>query len=311
MNRKRYVAYRLAWTVVGAWFALTLVFLLFELAPDPAQYNIFNGLTAEEYRAMRGYDQPLLERYLAWMVGFLTLDLGTTVGGESVAGLLAESSVVTLTYLLPSVVLGVTVGVGVGLLGAVDPDGKTTRLVRGLSYVGFAVPTFVAADAMFFVAEDHLQIFTLDYDSEFGLFSVRNLRALVLPGVVLTVNVLAVQLRYARTESVEVLQSDFVRTLRASGAGTVTLVRHVFRNVASSLLALLVSELVGVVFVVVVVIEVVFGVPGYGTLLYEGIHARDLGIILGTTVLPIVLVMVGNLLQDVAHVALDPRVESE
>lgn len=311
MSRKRYVAYRLAWTAVGAWAALTLVFLVFDLTPDPGQYSIFDSLTVEEYRELRGYDQPFLERYLSWMVGFLTLDLGTTIHGDPVAKELADAATVTLTYLVPAVVLGTTAGVSAGLLGAVDPEGKAARLVRATSYVGFAIPTFVAADAMFFVAEKHFQVFGIAYDTEVRLLSVRNLRALALPGVVLAVNVLAVQLRYAQTESIEVLQEDFVRTLRASGAGTATLVRHVFRNVASSLLALFVSELVGVMFVIVVVIEVIFGVPGYGTLLYDAIHDRDIGLILGTTVLPIVLVMVGNLLQDLAHVALDPRVGSE
>ncbi|WP_115864694.1 ABC transporter permease [Halorussus litoreus] len=311
MSRKRYVAYRLAWTAVGAWAVLTLIFIVFDLVPDPGQYNIFNGMSAEQYREMRGYDQPLLQRYLSWMVGFLTLDLGTTIYGNSVSAELASAAKVTLTYAVPSVVLGVTVGVGAGLLGAVDPDGKATRLVKGISYVGFAIPTFIAADAMFFFAQEHLQVFGVQYDSEVGLYTIRNLQALLLPAIVLTVNVLAVQLRYARTESTEVLQEDFVRTLRASGAGTLTLVRHVLRNVASSLMALFVSELVGVVFVVLVVIEVIFGVPGFGTLLYDAIHERDIGLILGTTVLPIVLVMVGNLIQDVAHAIIDPRVEAE
>jgi len=309
MNRKRYVAYRLAWAAVGVWFVFTLIFLVFELTPDPNQYMLGGGTDA--YRAARGYDQPVLARYLAWLSAFLTLDLGTTVYGSPVTKQLADAAAVTVTYAVPALFLGVTVGVGIGLFGAIHPESRATRLVQGLAYVGFAIPTFVAADAMFFVAQEHFQVFNLDYSREVGLWTVRNLRALTLPGVVLTASVVAVQLRYARTESSEVLQEDFVRTLRASGAGTATLVRHVLKNVASSLLALFVSELVGVVFVVLVVIEVVFAVPGFGALLYNGIHDRDIGLILGTTVFPILLVMVGNLLQDVAHAIIDPRVEAE
>ena len=309
MSRRRYVTYRLAWTALGAWAVLTLLFLVFEFTPDPNQFMVGGG--TDQYRELRNYDQPVLQRYLGWLWGFLTLDLGTTIDGNSVSKELVDAAAVTLTYLVPSVLLGVTVGVGAGLFGAVEPDGRAAKLVKAFSYVGFAVPTFVAADAMFFVAKDQLRMFGIEYDAEFGLFTLRNLRALLLPASVVTVNVLAVQLRYARTESSEVLQEEFVRTLRASGAGTLTLVRHVLRNVASSLLALFVSELVGVVFVVLVVVEVIFGVPGFGALLYDGIHDRDVGIILGTTVVPVVFIMLGNLAQDLAQTVIDPRVEAE
>lgn len=311
MNTTRYIAYRLLWTMTGVWAVLTGIFLFFGLTPDTEQYNIKNGLTVAEYRELYNLDVPLHERYLTWLHSFLTLDLGTTTYGDPIADLLAEATAVTLAYLVPSVVVALVVGVGVGVLGALNRDSLLVRMVRAGSYAGFAIPTFIAADTMFFVAVEHFSVFTLEYDHEQALFTSRNLVALALPACVLTVNMIAVQFRYARTESIGILQADFVRTLRANGAGTLDVARHVFRNAASSLLALFVSELVGVIFVVVVVVEVIFGVPGFGSLLYRGIQSRDIGIILATTVFPIVLVMVGNLLQDVAHVFLDPRVTSE
>ena len=75
--------------------------------------------------------------------------------------------------------------------------------------------------------------------------------------------------------------------------------------------AILGSFVTGVVFVVLVVVEVIFGVPGFGALLYNGIHDRDVGIILGTTVVPVVFIMLGNLAQDLAQTVIDPRVEAE
>jgi peptide/nickel transport system permease protein len=308
MSRTRYVAYRLAWTVVGAWSALTAIFLTYALTPDPGQYMLGGGTDA--YRAARNYDRPLLDRYLTWMESFATLDLGTTVSGKPIADVLGEATAVTLTYLVPAVVLAVVVGVAAGTFVAMRPESRLLRLLKAGSYVGFAVPTFLAADVLFIVAE-RAGWYAAEYDLQQGPFTSRNLGALLLPAVVLAVNLLAVQLRYARSESVEILQEGFVKTLRATGAGTVTFARHVFRNAASSLLSLFFSELVGVIFVVAVVVEVVFGVPGYGTLLFDAIQDRDGGVILAATVFPILLVMVGNLLQDVAYAVLDPRVESE
>lgn len=309
MNRKQYLAYRLVWTVVGAWGAITTIFLAFALTPDPGQYRLGGG--TDMYRAARNYDDPLLDRYLTWLESFVTLDLGTTVRGQPIVDALAEASRVTLTYLVPSVVFAVVVGVAVGTFVAMHPENRLLQVVRGLSYVGFAIPTFVAAFALFHFSTETLEWYYFKYDHQQALFTARNLGALTLPALVLAANMLAVQLRYARSESVEILQEDFVQTLRATGAGTTAFARHVLKNGASSLLSLFFSELVGVMFVVLVVVEVVFNIPGFGSLLFEGIQNRDIGVILSTTMFPILLVMFGNLAQDVAYAIIDPRVESE
>ena len=310
MNRKRYIAYRLAWTVFGAWGVLTSIFFAFTLTPDPDQYCMGSGCR-EMYRAMRNYDEPVLDRYLTWMENFLTLDLGTTIHDEPVVDVLAEAATVTLTYLVLSIVFAVVIGVAVGLFLALRPDSRLLRVVRSSSYVGFSIPAIVAAFALFILATRHLGIHTLNYDRQQSLYTTRNLVALTLPAGVVTVKLLAVQLRYARSEATDILQEDFVRALHANGADTVTLARHVLKNAASSLLSLFFSELVGVMFVVVVIVEVVFGVPGFGQLLYEGIQDRDPGIILTTTTFPILLILFGNLLQDVAYSFIDPRIDSE
>lgn len=309
MNRKQYLAYRLTWTIVGAWAALSGIFFAFALTPDPGQYMLGGG--TEAYRAARNYDEPLFDRYLTWLENFATLDLGTTVRGEPIVDVLAAASTVTLTYLVLSVVLAVAIGVGVGTFLAIKPNGRLLRVVRSTAYVGFAIPTFVAALAVFFVSVEYFSIHTLDYDHDKALFTFRNLVALTLPAGVLTVNLLAIQLRYARSESIEILQEDFIEALRARGVGTAAVVEHVLKNGATSLLSVFFSELVGVMFVVIVVVEVIFGIPGFGQLLYRGIQMRDLGLILSTTTFPILLVMFGNLIQDVAYTIIDPRIESE
>lgn len=310
MNRKQYLAYRLAWTIFGAWGVLSGIFVVYALTPDPNQYCMGSGCRAA-YRAARNYDVPWHERYLRWMEGFLTLDFGTTVRGEPIVDVLASASTVTLTYLVPSVVLAVTIGVGVGLVLAVRPDRKLPRVVRSVAYVGFAIPTFVAALGIFTVAIEHFRIHTLGYEPEQALFTSRNLVALTLPAGVLTVNLLAVQLRFARSEFTDILQEDFVKALRANGTSARTLVAHLVKNGASSLLSLFFSELVGVMFVVLVVVEVIFNVPGFGQLLYRGIRDRDPGLILTTTTFPILLIMFGNLLQDVLYSFIDPRIDTE
>ncbi|WP_158058139.1 ABC transporter permease [Halorussus halophilus] len=307
MSRTRYIAYRLTWTVTGVWAVLTGLFLSFALTPDPNQFQL--GMDRGAYRALRNYDQPLHERYFTWMESFLTLDLGNTLYGEPILGLLADASTVTLTYLVPSIAIAVVFGVLLGVFAAKYRDSVALRALRGLSYVGFAIPTIVAADVLFIFVVDYLEWYNFSYETELALFTGRNLGAITLPALVLAVNMVAIQLRYARSESVEILREDFIRTLRANGAGTRSIVTHVVRNAASSLLSLFFSEMVGVMFVVVVVIEVIFGIPGFGSLLYDAIRSRDIGLILATTIFPICFVMLGNLAQDIAYTILDPRIE--
>lgn len=307
MSRTRYIAYRLSWTITGIWAVLTGLFLSFALTPDPNQFQL--GMDAGAYRALRNYDEPLLDRYLTWMESFVTLDLGNTLHGQPILDLLAEASKVTLTYVVPSIAFAVVLGVLIGVFAAKHRDSVGLRVVRGLSYVGFAIPTIVAADALFIFVVEYLEWYNFRYETELALFTGRNLGALTLPALVLAVNMVAIQLRYARSESVEILREDFIRTLRANGAGTRSIVTHTIRNAASSLLSLFFSEMVGVMFVVVVVVEVIFGIPGFGALLYDAIRDRDIGLILATTLFPICFVMLGNLVQDVAYTILDPRIE--
>ncbi|MDH5018901.1 ABC transporter permease subunit [Halobacterium rubrum] len=96
--------------------------------------------------------------------------------------------------------------------------------------------------------------------------------------------------------------------LRAKGAGARTVARHVLRNAAGPIVSTTFTELVDVLLVAVVVIELVFGIPGIGHLLYDGVIDRGLPLLMGTAMTPAVLTVGGTLLQDVVHAALDPRV---
>lgn len=310
MRFRRYVLGRIAWTGFAAWVVMTVLFFAYAYAPDPGQYRLMPGWTSA-YRAARNYDQPLLERYLLWMERFFTLDFGHTIVGltesRPIGTAMLEGARVSAVYVVPALVLAVVLGVGLGVYAAGNRDGPIDRLVRSLAYGGFALPTFVAAEVLFLFAVEVLSWYTARWDPQQGLFTARNLGALVFPGLIVAANALTVQLRYARAESLEHLQADFVRVLRANGARPVTVLRHVLRNAAAPLLALFVSEVVGVLFVVVVVVEVVFGIPGFGALIYQGINQRDIGLILSTTMVSLFVVLIGNLLQDVLAAAVDPR----
>lgn len=314
MRFARYVAGRVAWTVFAGYVVLTLTFLLFAFTPDPNEAFVAWGGgegAAEAYAAARNYDEPLLQRYATWLLAYATLDLGTTVGGQSVTATILDRAPFTLVYLVPGILLGNFGGVLVGHLAGMLRGSKFDVGVSTLSYVGLGVPAFFLGEfavATFIFKLSWLRTF---YDTRFGLWTADNLVTLILPMAVVAINVLAVQLRYARAETAEFVNADFVKTFRAAGAGFTDLARHVFRNTLLPLVSLFFLETLTVLFVTVYVVELVFRVPGLGNLAFSAIQRRDIALIIATTLIPAYVGLVGNLIQDVAYAYFDPRVAGD
>lgn len=323
MNLRWYVLRRVAWTVFAAYLLLTGAFLMFAYTPDPnealvrfgAGVGAENPVEAQEeaiaaYREARNRDVPVLERYRDWMVGYATFDWGHSYSrGEPVADLIADRLPVTLAYLVPAVVLATLAGVVLGLVAAFDRHGVVDVSVTSLSYLGLGLPAFFLGELLIAVALRQFGWYGVMWDTRYGLWTRQNLTSLALPGLVVAANLLAVQVRYARAEALEYLPADFVRRLRAGGASTLDVARHVLRNAALPLVSLVFTEMLAVLFVSIFVLEVVFDVPGVGALAYSAIQQRDTGVVLATTLIPAFVGLFGNLIQDVAYTVLDPRVD--
>lgn len=310
MNFGRYLARRLAWTVFAAYVVLTAAFLLFAYTPDPdlALVEFYGGEgAAEAYRAARNYDEPLLGRYLTWLVSYTTFDLGTTLGGRPVTDVLVERGTVTLVYLVPGLLLGNAAGVLVGHLSAMR-GGVADAVASTLSYVGLGVPAFFLGEVTVMVFIRELSWYRTYYDTRFGLWTADNLVTLTLPALVVALNVFAVQMRYSRAETLEFVSADFVKTLRANGARFRERSRHVLRNASLPLVSLFFTETLTILFVTVYVVEIVFRVPGLGRTAFTALTNRDFALVLATTLIPVFVGLLGNLAQDVAYALLDPRV---
>jgi len=322
-----YVIRRILWTVFAAYLVLSGGFFVFAYSPDPnevlVQFGSAYGAAMEgenvtkaqqealqAYRSARNYDEPVFERYVDWMIGYATLNWGYSFArGKPVIDLLAETLPVTAVYLLPAILLSTLGGIAIGLYAAIHRGGIADYIGTSFAYAGLGLPIFFLGEAAIVIAIQELGWYTSLWDSRYGLWSTQNLSALVLPGLVMTANLLAVQVRYARSETMEYVPEEFVKTLRASGASTRDVARHVLRNAAMPLVSVFFTETLTVLFVSIYVLEVVFGLPGVGSLFYEAIFDRDIGVILASIFLPVMVGLVGNLIQDVGYTALDPRVE--
>ena len=317
MSLRWHLVRRTLFTVFAVYLVLTLAFGFVALTGDPNE-GLIEWQTAttqgtEEaqqaiatYRAERHLDDPLGERYVGWLVDMTTLDWGTSFNqGEPVMTLIARALPRTLLYVLPAMAFALVGGIGIGLYSATNQGTVFARLGAGVAYVGLGVPNFWLAGLLLFV-------FTVPL-GQYGEATVPGwpfLKGVVLPGLVLGTSLLAGQARYARAESAEYVNAEFVKLLRAKGASGWTIGRHLLRNAAVPLLSLFFADLLVIVALNIYVLEVVFGIPGLGQLSYGAIQDRDLPLILGTVMVLVIAGILGNLAQDVAYRVLDPRIET-
>lgn len=311
---------RLLWTVFAVYVAATAVFGLVALSPDRERIALRWAANVGGAEADLPEPPPLSEQYVDWLQSFVTLEWGTSAVGGRLVG--AEGTVsnvtavrealsVTLAYAVPATLVAFVLALLVGYHSARHPTAASSRLFAGSLYLVFGLPNFFVAGVMFFTLEDaEPDWFPEAYEAGAG-FSPSNLLWLVLPAVVLSTHLLAGYFRYTRSESRESLREQFVKFVRAKGAGQRRVARHVFRSDALSLVTLFITELLGVLLVTIFVVEVVFEVPGIGLLAYEGILARELELVMVLTMVFSIIAILASVAQDIAATTLDARIDGE
>lgn len=255
------------------------------------------------YREAHNLDQPVEERYVQWLVDIATLDWGEShTQSEPVTAVLARVLPKTLAYVLPAMLFALVGGVGLGVYAALQPGSRLEQLISGGFYLGYGLPNYWLANVV-------LLLGVARYGEEFR--SASPWVDVVLPAAVLGVSLFAGQLRYARAESSEYVATSFVKFVRSKGASTRRVARHVVRNAALPLLSLFFADLLGVLVVNVFVLEAVLDIGGLGGVGLVAIQERDLPLVLGVAMVLAFVGIVGNLIQDLAYLVLDPRVEDE
>lgn len=324
MGLSRRVARRLVIALVAVYLVMTVAFAFVALTPDPNQALVAyqaqtGGGSAEDvreavqaYREARNLDDPVLQRYGRWLVDVSTLDWGMSYTYDRpVTGLIAQRLPYTALYVVPALALSLVGGVTVGLYSAFNRRGVLDRVSSLTGYLGLGVPNFWLAEVATLAAAAQFGagVGTVHANGRPDAFwSMAHLRAFALPALVLASGLFAGQLRYARAESMEYVNAEFVNALRAKGVSRLSVARHVLRNAAVPILSLFFTDMVAVLVVNIYVIEAVFGIDGLSALSLTAIHQRDLPLVLGTTMVIALVGIAANFLQDIAYAALDPRI---
>lgn len=301
-----YAFRRLLSTIPVLWIALTACFFILRLAPG----GPFDGerplppAVRANLEAHYHLDQPLIQQYLRYLGDVLRGDLGPSFINQDFS--VSEQIAIGLPYTLIvgglAFVLATIVGVVAGIVGALYRNRLGDHVLALLILLGLVLPNFLIAPILQLV-------FGLQLDwLPVGGWGGGAVTHLVLPVTVLALPHVAHISRLMRGAMIEVLSSDFVRTARAKGLDRATIIRrHALKPALTPVVSYL-GPAAGFLLTGSLVVETIFGLPGVGRYFINAALNRDYGMVLGTVVFYMVLILVLNLIVDLLYAWLDPRV---
>src|ERR1700755_2026262 len=295
-----------------------ILFVLLALAPgDPFGELASNPNIPPEVReALRikfGMDDPILVRYLHWLVAMLHGDWGFSFASRvNVDTLILQRIPATLYVVGTSQLLALLVALPVGVLAAMRPYSIFDQIANTLAFIGFSLPTFFTGLLLILIFSVNLGWLPFVYRTDIaavGWHSVLEyFKQAIMPIAVLGLFQAASYTRYVRSAVLDVIRLDYVTTARSKGLNEgKVIVKHVVRNALIPVVTLVALQM-PVVFGGAIVTEQIFRVPGIGSLLISAIQANDTPVIMGVTFVFACLVIFFNLVADILYGWLDPRI---
>ncbi|MEV8545490.1 ABC transporter permease [Streptomyces sp. NPDC051572] len=309
----KYVAFagrRLATLIPVLLGISVIVSLLIHMVPgDPAVTLLGSHVTAAgvaELHRQLGLDRPLWQQFLTFLNGALHGDLGQSYQYKvSVSSLIAKDLAPTLWLITAATVLAVLISVPLALLAAIRQNKASDHIIRVIPVLGLGLPAFWVGIMLVLLLSLKAGAFPA---SGFGTGTANHFKSIFLPGLTVALALIPILVRSLRASLISVLRSDYITTARSKGiSGTRVVLAHGLRNAAISsvnVLGVNIAYLIGSTLVV----EKVFALNGIGYLMITAIFNRDFPIVQGVTLLFAVMVVSVNLLTDLAHATLDPRV---
>ncbi|HJW48088.1 MAG TPA: ABC transporter permease [Candidatus Limnocylindria bacterium] len=319
---RRYALRRVVQIVPVMLFIAVVNFLLIHLAPgDPAAALAGEGAPQEFIEALRvdyGLDKPLLQQLGTYLSTLLQGDLGYSFAyRRPVVEVIVERLPATALLVFASQIPAIVVGTLLGAYSARHYPSKIDNAVTAVSLSLYAVPIFWSGLLLILVFAVWLRwlpasgMFSLTAPSE-GLGRFLDIaRHMALPTTALFLYSLPTYVRLTRASVIEIMREDFITTARAIGySENVVFFRHALRN--ALLPAVTVAGLsLSFVFAGALLTETVFGWPGMGRLMYEGVLKRDYPVLMGVFLVTSALVLIVGIVTDLIYAALDPRVSYE
>ncbi len=296
-------------------------FVVVDLAPGDffGALRLNPSISPEMIRELEvefGYGEPLPVRYARWLWRVLHLDLGISVAYRvAVVELIASRAVNTVILAVASMAFTWLLAIPIGIVVALRRGSATDRALSFAAFLGMSVPSFFLAFLFMYGALETGWFpiggtTSLDYPL-LGLWEKIADRAahLVLPVIVLGTGGMASLMRLMRSNILEIKSADYVRTARAKGLPEYLVVgKHILRNALNPFVTLAGYEL-GTLLGGAALVEAVMNLQGLGTLMLDAVRSLDLYLVMGSVLMSSILLLLGNLLADVALTLVDPRID--
>ncbi len=311
----RFIGWRLALAIPTLVLVTLFVFSLQKLLPgDPVL-----ALAGEErdpqvldyLRHKYRFGEPIPVQYLAWVGGVVSGDLGMSLKTEQpVLHLIAQKLPITIELAFLSILVALAIGIPAGIIAAVRKGEAVDYAANVVALSGISIPHFWLGVLLILVFAVELNWLPASGFVPITEDIGANLKALILPSIVLGTGLAATLMRHTRSAMLAVLRSDYIRTARAKGLlPPAVILKHAFRNALIpivTLTTLLFGELIGGA----VLTEQVFGIPGFGKLVVDAVFNRDYAVVQGVVLCVAAAFILLNLLADILYVLINPRVRT-
>ncbi|MDO5500270.1 MAG: ABC transporter permease [Propionibacteriaceae bacterium] len=317
MRKLRLFAARAAHLLFVLFGVSFLVYLLLDLLPgDTAEVIVASSSNpspdaVEQIRAQLGLDQPFFVRYLDWLGGALTGDLGVSYRtGETVVASIASRLPVTLELLILAEVVSLLIAIPLAVFAAQRRDTVFDRATAVFTFGLQSVPNFVVALVMIVVFAVVLRLLPALGFVPLEVSVAGNLKSMIIPVAALSSTLIPLYTRVLRNEVIRTLQEDFILMARAAGIKPLDILFRYTLKPSLPTLITVVGINIGTLLGGTIIIELISGLPGVGTLLYTAINTRDYVLVQGIVLFIACGYVLANFLVDLLYTYLDPRVQA-
>jgi peptide/nickel transport system permease protein len=315
----RYIIRRSLWVILLLLIVSAVTFLIFYALPsgDPAALRAGKSPSPEQLQTIRhtlGLDKPLYVQYWLYMKGIiLHFDFGFSYqNSQPVRTEMLQRLPATASLTIGAVIVWLLVGLPVGVISAVKSRTALDRLTMGAALLAISAPVYwLGLMGLFFFSKDIGFIPIFDGAGSYTPLTENPAKwfgSLLLPWLVLAASFAAFYARLLRSNLIDTMSQDYIRTARAKGLSERTVIwRHAVRSAITPIVTVLGLD-IGLLLGGSILTETVFNIPGIGRYAYEGIINSDLPVIQGTVLVAAFFVVVANLVVDIIYALLDPRV---
>lgn len=291
---------------------VTLVFVLVRIVPGDAAIAVLGDAASEQaleaFRERMGLNAPIWQQYISFLGELVSGSLGTSmITGEPVLASVARVLPFTFELAFSGIMIGALIGIPLGVWAALKRDTWIDGLLRVVSLLGLSFPSFLMAILLILWLAIGTGLFPVISNPDSGI--IGRLHSLALPALSLGLIMVAYVMRTTRASMIEVLGNDYVRTAKAKGVPRNKIItRHAMKNAMIpiiTIIGLYLGSLIGNA----VLIEIVFNRPGLGKLIVLALNQRDYATLQGLMIVFAFLVVLINVLTDIAYGFFDPRVQ--